>query len=108
MIYDNANYAQGKEADMSKQSIGVAALVIVSLCVARAQAQSPSYRPRVGFVPDEKPAVRVAEAVLSAIYGEEQMQSERPLSAHLQGGVWTVTGSLPESPDGGVAEMKIS
>jgi hypothetical protein len=67
-----------------------------------------SFRPKDGFVPDEKTAVRVAEAVLSPIYGEEKILSERPFSAKLKGDVWTVTGSLPEGMAGGVAEVKIS
>jgi NTF2 fold immunity protein len=61
-----------------------------------------------GFVPDEKTAVHLAEAVLSAIYGEQQVTSEQPFSATLKGGVWTVTGSLPKGAAGGVAEARIS
>lgn len=67
-----------------------------------------SYEPPEGFIPDAKTAVRVAEAVLSPIYGEEQIASERPFSARLRGGVWTVSGHLPEDAVGGVAEIKIA
>ena len=67
-----------------------------------------SFRPKDGFVPDEKTAIRIAEAVLSPIYGEQKIASERPFSAKLKSGVWIVTGSLPEGWEGGVAEARIS
>jgi hypothetical protein len=68
-----------------------------------------SYKPKNGFIPDQKTAVAVAEAVLSAIYGNKLIASERPFSAKLVAGVWVVEGSLPEStPNGGVAEIRIS
>ena len=66
-----------------------------------------------GYVPDEKTAVRVAEAVLSPIYGEDQIIHERPFHASLQDGVWTVTGTFeqPSNPRlvrvGGVAQIRI-
>lgn len=68
-----------------------------------------SYIPQNGFVPDEATAVRVAEAVLTPIYGENQIASERPFSAQLKGDVWTVTGHLPDTfKNGGVAQIRIS
>jgi len=69
--------------------------------------RTPGYVPASGFVPDEATAVRVAEAVLIPIYGQTKVESERPFSAKLTGGVWTVTGHLPPGKDGGVAEAQI-
>ena len=69
--------------------------------------QASGFRPKNGFVPDQKTAVSVAEAVLAPIYGEKQVASERPFSAQLDRGVWTITGNLPVGWDGGVAEIKI-
>jgi hypothetical protein len=75
------------------------------------------YKPASGYVPDSKTAVKIAEAVLAPIYGEKQIESERPFTATLKDGVWTVTGTLrcPDgkggittSCDGGVAEVRIS
>jgi hypothetical protein len=75
------------------------------------------YRPESGYVPDSNTAVKVAEAVLAPVYGEKQIESERPFTAKLKDGVWTVTGTLrcPDgkggtttSCDGGVAEVRIS
>jgi len=75
------------------------------------------YKPTSGYVPDSKTAVKIAEAVLIPVYGEKQIESERPFTATLKNGVWTVTGTLrcPDgkggtttSCDGGVAEVQIS
>ena len=75
------------------------------------------YTPSNGFVPDEATAVRVAEAVLIPVYGAKQIESERPFTAKLKNGVWTVEGTL-RCPDGrsgfttcdegGVATVKLS
>ena len=74
-------------------------------------------KPASGYVPDSKTAVKIAEAVLIPVYGEKQIESERPLTATLKNGLWTVTGTLrcPDSKggtatscDGGVAEVRIS
>jgi hypothetical protein len=50
--------------------------------------------PKSGFVPDEKTAIRIAEAVVGATYGEETMADERPFRAKLAKDVWTVVGSF--------------
>ncbi len=67
-----------------------------------------NYVPPNGVVPDSATAVRIAEAVLLPIYGEEVLKRERPLKAVLHEGVWTVEGTLPEEVMGGVAEIDIS
>ncbi len=83
-------------------------ILLVGLFLLPAASQEHSYKPRNGFVPDERTAIRIAEAVLSAIYGEKQIKSEEPFSAKLQNGVWTVSGTIAEGVEGGVAEIKIS
>jgi hypothetical protein len=70
--------------------------------------QRHSVVPRKGFVPDEKTAIKIAEAVWSPIYGEEKIKSEKPFVASLKNGVWTVHGSLPKGWVGGVAIAEIS
>ena len=80
------------------------ALLLTSLAFAQ---DKHSYVPRNGFVPDEKTAIRIAEAVWAPIYGEEQVAKERPFKAHLKGGIWTVEGTLPTGRDGGVAVAEI-
>jgi hypothetical protein len=82
-----------------------------------AAAQAQSYVPKVGFVPDSATAVKIAEAVLIPVYGKEKVESERPFTAKLENGVWTVDGTLhcpgdkggvTTDCDGGAAEVKLS
>jgi hypothetical protein len=61
-----------------------------------------------GFVPDEKTAVRVAEAVLAPIFGGELIRSEEPFTAQLKNGIWVVRGTVREGSNGGAAVIKIS
>jgi hypothetical protein len=83
--------------------------VILVLIVTTADAEEHSYVPKRGFVPDERTAVLIAEAVLSPIYGEERIANEKPFAAALKGDVWIVQGSLPAGKNlGGVALAEIS
>jgi len=43
--------------------------------------------------------VKVAEAVLIPVFGKEKIESERPFTAILKNGVWTVAGTR-RCPDG--------
>ena len=56
-------------------------------------------KPTGGFVPDAKTATKIAEAVLVPVYGEKQIESERPFNVELEDGTWTVSGTL-RCPDG--------
>ena len=84
-----------------------AALALLSAGVS-AESQKHSIVLPEGFVPDEKTAIRIAEAVGIPIYGEKTIAGQRPLKASLQGDVWTVVGSLPEVVLGGVLLVEIS
>src|ERR1700722_14026305 len=76
-----------------------------------------SIKPKDGFVPDSTTAVRIAEAVLAPVYGEKQIEAERPFTTKLKADICTVSGTL-HCPDGkggvtktcngGVAVVKIS
>jgi len=75
------------------------------------------YKPKVGYVPDKTTATKIAEAVLIPVYGEKQIESERPFTATLKNDVWTVGGTLrctdgkggvTTECDGGVAMVRIS
>jgi hypothetical protein len=68
-------------------------------------AQAPA--PKGGFIPDEQTAIKVAEAILSPIYGDKQIASERPFHGTLHGGIWTVEGTLAADSVGGVATIRI-
>jgi hypothetical protein len=67
-----------------------------------------NYKPKEGYVPDEKTAIRIAVAVWIPIYGEKEIEGEKPYQAKLDKGVWTVEGSLPEGWLGGVAVAEIA
>ena len=68
-----------------------------------------TYKPKEGYVPDEKTAIRIAVAVWIPIYGEKQIEGEKPYHAKLDKGIWTVEGSLPSgNVRGGVAIAEIA
>ena len=67
-----------------------------------------SYIPKDGFVPDKGTALAIANAVALPIYGKKQMDDEKPLRAELDGGVWTILGTLNcSSCVGGTLVMQI-
>ena len=73
-----------------------------------AEAGPHSYTPSEGYVPDQQTAERIAEAVLMPIYGEQSIASERPFTARLKDGIWTVVGTMPAGyTRGGVALVEI-
>jgi hypothetical protein len=67
------------------------------------------YLPDNGFVPDAATAIKIAEAVWIPIYGQKQIEEERPFKAKLvqNGSVWLVYGTLPEGWVGGTAVVRI-
>ena len=79
----------------------VASLLLAGTCFAQAP------RPAKGYVPDDKTAIKIAEAMLSPIYGEKQIEGERPFHAILNENIWTISGSLPEGYVGGVAVIRV-
>jgi hypothetical protein len=72
------------------------------------EAQTESFRPTYGYVPDEQTAISIAVAVWAPMYGKDQIESEKPFRAMLKNGVWTVMGTLPEGYDGGTAFAQIA
>ena len=69
-----------------------------------------TYKPKDGYVPDARTAIRIAVAVWEPIYGAKQIAGEKPYHARLgTNGIWTVQGSLPKGDgDGGVAVAEIA
>ena len=60
-------------------------------------------------MPDAETAIHIALAVWLPIYGKEKIESEKPYTATLKEGVWTVTGSVPRGDYvGGFAIAEIS
>jgi hypothetical protein len=58
-----------------------------------------SYRPKAGVVPNETTAASIAEAVLVPIYGDKQIQSQKPFKVTLQNNIWLVEGALADPPE---------
>lgn len=81
-------------------------ILIASLLLAMtagAPAQEHNVRRPQGYVPDAATAVRIAVAVWTPIYGAERIARQRPYTATLADGRWTVEGSLPRGMLGGTA-----
>ena len=83
-------------------------MALVLLLAGSASARKLSYKPAVGYVPDEETAIAIAIAVWSPIYGRKKIETDRPFHATLKKGVWTVTGTLPKGVTSGAPEAEIS
>jgi hypothetical protein len=66
-----------------------------------------SYVPPKGFVPDQTTAVLIAEAILTPIYGADEISRQRPFNATEINSQWLVVGSIKENQVGGVASIVI-
>lgn len=64
--------------------------------------------PKTGVVPNEAPAIRIAEAVWEPIYGADDIARQKPFYPTLKDAVWKVVGSLPKNLVGGVAVAEIA
>lgn len=66
----------------------------------------------VGCIPinDEKNAAIVGGALLTAVFGEEVMSKEKPITANLKDGIWYVRGTSNLLPfqKGGFGEIRLS
>lgn len=67
-----------------------------------------SFVPEAGYVPDSQTAVRMAEAVLTPVYGSGLVERQRPFRASLEGEIWKVEGSIPENHLGGVSMVELA
>ena len=83
------------------------AVCILAVMMNTSRADEHSYSPVDGFVPNMATAVAVAEAILLPIYGHAQVESEKPFTATLKEGRWTVLGHLKTGQTGGVALVVI-
>ncbi len=82
---------------------GLLPIAIVAVVTGAPRADEQSYSPANGFVPDVATAVAIAEAIPIPIYGRAQIEAERPFSASLKDGSWTVFGHLKRGQAGGAA-----
>ena len=65
------------------------------------------YVSRQGFVPDPTTAVLIAEAILTAIYGADEISRQQPFVATEVNSQWLVVGSIKNNEAGGVASIVI-
>ena len=93
---------------MRKKLILFLGVVSAGAFLLAAEAARHNLKPKDGYVPDSKTAMKIAVAVWEPIYGEEQIAKQKPYRAALTNGVWTVEGSLPASMVGGVAVAEIA
>jgi hypothetical protein len=70
-------------------------------------AQKKPYQPGQGMVPDEKTALKIAEAIWLPVYGEN-INGNKPFTATLKNdSIWVVTGTLPKGMKGGTPYIEI-
>lgn len=87
----------------------ICCLGLVAVLGGAQEIRKHSFKPKDGFVPDEKTAIKIAVAVWEPIYGIDKIAREKPYHAKLDtNGVWTVEGSLPAGYLGGVAIAEIA
>jgi hypothetical protein len=83
-------------------------LILFLVATALLAATKPFFKPKTGFVPDERTAIAIAVAVWTPVYGAAHIEREKPYRAQLIEGVWHVDGSLPTEAIGGVAHVEIA
>lgn len=67
-----------------------------------------AYVPPSGFVPTQEVAIKIAEAVLFNIYGQEQIEAQRPYKVSQVEGNWVIEGTISPKSLGGTFTAKIS
>jgi len=56
--------------------------------------------PKEGLVPDKETAIKVAEAVLFRLYGEDTITNQRPYAVKEDDFTWWISGTLPKGQFG--------
>src|SRR5262249_38797455 len=96
----------------------LAGLLLLAACTITAPGSRSQSTANVR-VPDAATALKIAEPLLVKTYGKRQIDDERPLTAKLDGGIWSIYGTLccPDRNgrrtceqgkcDGGVAVLKL-
>jgi len=69
--------------------------------------QTRSSLPAEGVIPDEVTAVKIAEAILPPVFGDEEVSKYKPYHATLREGIWTVYGTLKPNARGGTPMLSV-
>jgi len=83
------------------------AVLFFSLVAAITVAAPVQTLPSAGVIPDETTAVKVGEAILTSVFGAEEVHSFSPYHAELQGSTWTVYGTLRSGSRGGTPMIRL-
>ena len=94
--------------NIATRAVALAVIGVAATVVAGGAQAFPNVQPKEGYVPNAATAVAIAEAVLIPIYGETEIAGDRPYRARLDGGVWTVSGTLPPNTVRGTAVAMIA
>ena len=88
--------------------LAILALLLAFFIISDLWIQTKGVMPPNGVVPDEETAIKIADAVWLAFYGED-IYERTPFVATLDPitQVWYVLGTLPENMFGGVPEIGI-
>ena len=81
----------------------VTGLALTAAFACTAAVTERNFKPKEGYVPDARTAIKIAVAVWEPIYGVGEIVNEQPYHASLTNGGWTVHGSLPKGRVGGAA-----
>ena len=88
-------------------SVVVLALVLVLPAFSVDDLKPHTVIPKEGLVPNEQTAIAIAVAIWIPIYGQQNIDKQKPFKAWLKDGVWHVAGNLPKNMVGGVAIAEI-
>ena len=69
---------------------------------------APEPGPRDGYVPDRETAVKIAEVILSRLYGEKTILASRPYKVVEDDNIWWICGTVPEGSMGTAFRIAIS
>jgi hypothetical protein len=80
--------------------VGICFVALAALLAAQTPNGKKSYSPPEGMVPNKETAIKIAEAVLTPIYGKEVVDHEKPFRVELARGVWIIKGAIHPGPGG--------
>jgi hypothetical protein len=99
MPLDPSNENSTALAEGSSRAISVLGIALLRFATLPLHAQAAA--PKNGYVPDEKTAIKIAEAVLAPIEGsDEAVKNDGPYTAILHGNTWSVAGKQHPGPPG--------
>jgi len=64
--------------------------------------------PQEGLVPDKETAVKIAEAVLFRLYGQDAIVAQRPYTIREENFIWWISGNIPGEKLGFTFKIAIS